>query len=118
MTKAPEKPEDLGDDLLEGAAAIAEYLFGSRKFRRKVYYLAQHSRLPVFRLSSVLCARKSVLASYIRTQEIQPIKLLRLQAQIAELTGTVEQLERAGLDTTGARDLITKRRVELKNMKG
>lgn len=29
------------DDTLEGAAAIAEYLFGSRDLRRKVYYLAR-----------------------------------------------------------------------------
>ena len=29
----------LADDLLYGAAAIAEYLFGDRKKRRRVYHL-------------------------------------------------------------------------------
>ncbi|WP_445219854.1 hypothetical protein ACKWRH_06845 [Bradyrhizobium sp. Pa8] len=80
------------DDILEGAAAIAEYLFGSRELRRKVYYLAETSKLPVFRLGSVLCARKSVLAGFIKGQERQPIRLLHLRAQIAALTETIRQL--------------------------
>lgn len=87
------------DDILEGAAAIAEYLFGSRELRRKVYYLAETSKLPVFRLGSVLCARKSVLAGFIRGQEKQPVRLLHLGAQIAALTGTIRQLEQAEFDT-------------------
>jgi hypothetical protein len=59
----------LADDLLEGADAIAEYLFGSKATRRKIYYLAETSKLPVFRLGSMLCARKSVLLSFIAGQE-------------------------------------------------
>lgn len=59
----------LADDILEGADAIAEFLFGSRNSRRKVYYLAECSKLPIFRLGSVLCARKSVLLSFISGQE-------------------------------------------------
>ncbi len=34
-----------------------------------VYYLAECSRLPVFRLGSVLCARRSVLLDWIAGQE-------------------------------------------------
>jgi hypothetical protein len=60
---------ELADDILEGADAIAEFLFGSREHRRKVYYLAECSKLPIFRLGSVLCARKSVLLDFISGQE-------------------------------------------------
>src|ERR1700676_5098805 len=38
---------------------------------------------------------------YERAIYLEPIKLLRLHAQIAELLGTTEQLEQAGLDTSG-----------------
>jgi hypothetical protein len=62
-------PDELAGDILEGADAIAEFLFGSREHRRKVYYLAECSKLPIFRLGSVLCARKSVLLGFISGQE-------------------------------------------------
>lgn len=57
------------DDLLRGADAIAEFIFGDRGGRRKIYYLAETSRLPVFRLGSVLCARRSVLLDWVTSQE-------------------------------------------------
>ena len=61
---------ELADDLLRGAEEIAKFIFGAeRGSRRKVYYLAECCRLPVFRLGSVLCARKSVLVSWISGQE-------------------------------------------------
>ena len=66
---AQNMPSELADDILEGADAIAEFLFGSSSSRRKVYYLAECSKLPIFRLGSVLCARKSVLLSFIAGQE-------------------------------------------------
>ena len=59
----------LADDLLRGADEIAAFIFGSRESRRKVYYLAECSRLPVFRLGSLLCARRSVLMRWIAGQE-------------------------------------------------
>lgn len=64
-------PIDLADDLLEGAAKISKYVFGcsGKKARRKIYYLAQKCRFPVFRLGSVLCARKSVVLGWIKGQE-------------------------------------------------
>jgi hypothetical protein len=60
---------DFSKDLLHGAAAIAEFLFGDRKYRRKVFYLAERSKLPIFRLRSQLCARKSTLLKFIEDQE-------------------------------------------------
>ena len=69
VTSPPHGAERLSDDLLEGADQIAEFLFGHSSKRRKVYHLAQTSRIPVFRLGSVLCARKSRLTAWIEEQE-------------------------------------------------
>lgn len=57
------------DDILCGAAAIAEFLFGSKSLRRKVYHLANSSRLPTFKLGARICARRTVLQEYIKDQE-------------------------------------------------
>jgi hypothetical protein len=59
----------LSRDLLRGADTIAEFVFGTKAERRKIYHLAETSRLPVFRLGSVLCARRSVLMAWIAEQE-------------------------------------------------
>lgn len=61
----------LADDLLRGADAIATFVFGSARHRRKIYYLATDAklRMPVFRLGSVICARKSTLIEWIERQE-------------------------------------------------
>jgi hypothetical protein len=64
-----DKSLPLGDDLLRGADEIAEFIFGARGSRRKIYYLAETSHLPVFRLGAVLCARRSVLMQWIAGQE-------------------------------------------------
>lgn len=66
---SPSLQTDLAVDLLRGANQIAGFLFGDPRLRRKVYHLAETSRLPVFRLGSVLCARKSVLLEWIAQQE-------------------------------------------------
>lgn len=60
---------ELAGDLLHGADEIAEFIFGKRGGRRKVYYLAECARLPVFRLGTMLCARRSVLMGWIAGQE-------------------------------------------------
>ena len=60
---------EFSKDLLHGAAEIAEFLFGDRKHRRKVFYLAERSKLPIFRLRSKLFARRSTLLAYISAQE-------------------------------------------------
>jgi hypothetical protein len=64
-----DQPKDISDDLRNGADEIAKFLFGSNASRRRVYYLASHTRIPVFRIGSVLCARRSVLLNWIAGQE-------------------------------------------------
>ena len=61
----------LGSDLLCGADAIAEFLFGDSRQRRKVYYLTTEGRaqLPHFRLGTIICARKSTLLRWIEKHE-------------------------------------------------
>lgn len=61
----------IADDLLRGADAIAVFVFGSQKHRRKVYYYATDAkaRMPVFRIGNVICARKSTLIGWIERQE-------------------------------------------------
>jgi hypothetical protein len=67
--KLQNAPNELSDDILEGADAIAEFIFGDRTSRRKVYYLAQRTKLPIFRFGAILRARKSVLLKFITGQE-------------------------------------------------
>jgi hypothetical protein len=62
-------PSPLAGDILHGADAIAEFLYGDRKSRRKVYHLVESANLPVFRLGINICARKSVLLDWIEKQE-------------------------------------------------
>ena len=69
-----ESETEFSKDLLRGADAIAEFLFGGTDLgkkdqRRKVYHLAATSNLPHFKLGSMICARKSVLLQWIRDQE-------------------------------------------------
>jgi hypothetical protein len=59
----------ISDDLLHGAAAIAEFIFGSAAERRRVSHLATNGGLPCFRLGAVLCARKSTLLAWIAERE-------------------------------------------------
>ena len=49
--------------------AIAAFLFGDAKLRRRVYNLVEKKALPVFRIGSSVCARKSVLLAFIAEQE-------------------------------------------------
>ncbi|EPY00619.1 hypothetical protein [Magnetospirillum fulvum] len=62
-------PACLSHDLLRGAEEIAEFIFGDRGQRRKVYHLCEKSRIPTFKLGSLLCARKSTLLRWIAEQE-------------------------------------------------
>jgi hypothetical protein len=63
------KKDEFADDLLCGADEIARFLFGPNGSRRKVYYLAACTRIPVFRLGAKLCARRSVLLGWVAGQE-------------------------------------------------
>jgi excisionase family DNA binding protein len=53
-------------DLLSGAEAIAAYI-GVKP--RRIYHLAETRRLPVFRIGSTLCARRSTLLRWIEDME-------------------------------------------------
>lgn len=54
---------------IRGADAIAEHIFGDRKSRRKIYYLAECSKIPIFRLGSTLCLRPAAYERWIKDQE-------------------------------------------------
>ncbi len=64
-----EHEPDFAKDLLRGAEEIAEFLYGTREVRRKVYHLVAKSNIPIFKLGSKICARKSVLLKWVRDQE-------------------------------------------------
>jgi excisionase family DNA binding protein len=53
-------------DLLSGAEAIAAYVGVTP---RRIYHLAETGRLPVFRIGSTLCARRSTLRRWIEDME-------------------------------------------------
>ena len=59
----------LADDLLIGAEEIASFIYGDATERRKIYHLVNTGCLPVFRLGSMVCARKSTLIEWIGEQE-------------------------------------------------
>lgn len=73
---SPTTPEvrPLADDLLRGAGEIANFLYGDARERRKVYHLAEVSKLPVFKLGAVLCARRSTLLAWIAEQEARAVR--------------------------------------------
>lgn len=59
------------DDLLRGAAAIAEFVFKDRTKRRAVYHLAATTRFPTFKLGAILCARRSEIMKFVAAQELR-----------------------------------------------
>ncbi|PQO22007.1 hypothetical protein C2I36_15370 [Rhodobacteraceae bacterium WD3A24] len=77
MRSQPATEEDeedyatLADDLLIGADAIALFVFGDVRHRRRIYYYATEAkvRMPTFRMGNVICARKSTLLEWIVEQE-------------------------------------------------
>ena len=61
-------------DLLRGADAIAEFVFGDRRERRRVYHLKDRGHLPVFQMGATVCARKTTLIAWIEAQERASIR--------------------------------------------
>jgi hypothetical protein len=59
----------IAGDILRGAEAIAEFLYGDARHRRRVYNLIDRGSLPHFRLGIGICARRSVLMDWIASQE-------------------------------------------------
>jgi hypothetical protein len=65
-----EKPTENGAErIILGAAAIAEYIFGDPSLRRKVYYLAEFTKVPIWRLGAQLCLRPATYENWIVQQE-------------------------------------------------
>lgn len=71
-TLQPRAAPDIAGDILRGADEIAQFLFGSKTYRRRVYNLVAHNQLPIFRMGTSICARKSVLLQWIEAQERAP----------------------------------------------
>lgn len=59
----------LADDILHGAEEIAEFIFGERKSRRKIYHHLERGHIPFFKIGNNVCTRKSVLLEWIEEQE-------------------------------------------------
>lgn len=66
--KVVSEAASLDGDILKGASEIGSFLSISR---RSAYHQIESGRLPVFRLGSKVCARKSVLLNWIEEQERQ-----------------------------------------------
>jgi hypothetical protein len=87
-TQGPDKKrsEDADQPMIEGAAAIAEFIYRSRepRYLRKIYYLAQNSKIPIMRLGSRLCLRHSTYKRWIASQEARSVKNAKPNAQACE----------------------------------
>lgn len=70
----PPNPEKFSDDLLIGAAAIAEFIYGAPDARRSVFHLAASTQAPIGKLGSRLVARKSDLIDYLKPPRKPPGK--------------------------------------------
>ena len=66
----------LAGDILRGAKEIARFVWGNdnARFSKRVY---RSKTLPVFRMDTIICARKSTLEKWIAEQEAnggRPVK--------------------------------------------
>jgi hypothetical protein len=68
----------IAKDLLRGAAAIAEFLYGDKKETRDVY--RNPMRLPFFKHGGVIAATKSGLTQEIRNRENAAREVLAAEA--------------------------------------
>jgi hypothetical protein len=73
--------ETVFEDVLRGADAIAEFLFGRRSDRRTIYSMVEKGQIPVFRAGSMICARKSALRANIQAQERKSLKHMGRRAR-------------------------------------
>jgi hypothetical protein len=58
---------DVPPDLLVGAESIAEYVFGDKGEKFRVYH--NPGSLPVFRIGALLCARKATINQWLADRE-------------------------------------------------
>ena len=65
----PEQDLKLSDDFLEGACAIACFVYNDPERVRSIYYLSELRRIPCFKMGATICARKSTIIEWIKAQE-------------------------------------------------
>jgi hypothetical protein len=65
------KPSVPGADLLFGAAAISNFMLGSKTEgnRKRIYGLVRKRLIPTFYMGATVCARKSSLVIYLEEKE-------------------------------------------------
>ncbi len=76
----PPQPPELANDLLVGASAIATFMFGTPKKRRRVYWLVETEQLPIFKFGTAICARKSTILRDVAQREATSTELNPAQA--------------------------------------
>ncbi len=59
----------IGDDMLEGADSVSQFLWGENADRQRLYRLIKKRGVPIFRIGTRICARKSRLLAWIEAQE-------------------------------------------------
>jgi hypothetical protein len=62
-------PADKAEPMIRGASAIAEFVFGDRRYRRRVYHLVETSKFPVVRIGATLCLRPTTYQKWVESQE-------------------------------------------------
>jgi hypothetical protein len=62
-------PPEKAEPMIRGAAAIAEFVFGDRRYRRRVYHLVETSKFPVVRIGATLCLRPTTYQKWLESQE-------------------------------------------------
>jgi hypothetical protein len=56
---------DVGDNLILGASALADFIFKDRKKRRKIYHMHERGLLPLFKIGSEIAGLKSTLRCHL-----------------------------------------------------
>jgi hypothetical protein len=66
-TPVEARPDDLASDMLRGAGAISQFLYGTPKYRQRIYKNA--GDWPLFYEGALICARRSKLREIIAERE-------------------------------------------------
>jgi hypothetical protein len=70
--------DELANDLLEGAEAIADFL---GKDVRQIYHLVGRKQLPAFKIGAVIHARRSTLKHFFAAREAEALAAGRAPAK-------------------------------------
>jgi len=64
--------DDLASDLLWGASAVSEYVFGTQNGGRKVYHLYRTGQLPLNKIGAELVGSKKTLDKHLAPRHSKP----------------------------------------------